>query len=124
MPSLAGEATGPSFRFNSAASDRGVVSLFPGDSRVLSSRIYNSGSGCLAPRSDSTASGRGRNPVKAPSRKAGLICLLLFILGLLGLFVPLSGVPYIGSALALVNQYAVYLLLFGYGLLLLAVYVI
>ena len=62
--------------------------------------------------------------MKAPSRKAGLICLLLFMLGLLGLFVPLSGVPYIGSALAFVNQFAVYLLLFGYGLLLLAVYVI
>lgn len=62
--------------------------------------------------------------MKAPSRKAGLICLLLFILGLLGLFVPLSGVPYVGPALALVNQFAVYLLLFGYGLLLLAVYVI
>lgn len=62
--------------------------------------------------------------MKAPSRKAGLVCLLLFMLGLLGLFVPLAGVPYIGSILALVNQFAVYLLLFGYGLLLLAVYVI
>jgi hypothetical protein len=62
--------------------------------------------------------------VKAPSRKAGLACLLLFILGVLGLFVPLSGVPYAGPFLAVVNQFAVYLLLFGYGLLLLTVYVL
>jgi hypothetical protein len=62
--------------------------------------------------------------VKAPSRKAGLLCLLLFVLGVIGYFVPLGGVPYVGQALAVLNQIDVYLLVLGYALLLLAVYVL
>jgi hypothetical protein len=62
--------------------------------------------------------------MKAPSRKAGVICLSLFVLGVVGYFVPLNGVPHLGAVLMLLNQYAAWLLIFGYGLLLLTVYVI
>ena len=62
--------------------------------------------------------------MKAPSRKAGLVCLLLFIAGVIGCFVPLGGVPYLGAVLTLINQAAVWILMAGYGLLLLAVYVL
>jgi hypothetical protein len=62
--------------------------------------------------------------MKAPSRKAGLLCLLLFVLGVIGYFVPLGGVPYAGPLLSSLNQIDVYLLMFGYGLLLLAVFVL
>jgi len=62
--------------------------------------------------------------MKAPSRKAGIVCLLLFIVGIVGYFVPLGGVPHAGGLLAYVNQFAAWLLMFGYGLLLLAVYVL
>lgn len=62
--------------------------------------------------------------MKAPSRKAGLLCLLLFVLGVIGYIVPLGGVPYAGPVLNILNQVDVYLLIFGYGLLLLAVYVL
>jgi len=62
--------------------------------------------------------------VKAPSRKAGLICLILFVLGLIGYFVPLGGVPLIGPVLAIVNELAAFILMFGFGLLLLSVYVL
>lgn len=59
-----------------------------------------------------------------PSRNAGLICLLLFVLGLVGYFVPLGHLPYVGSILGVLNQIDVYLLMVGYALLLLAVYVL
>lgn len=62
--------------------------------------------------------------MKAPSRRAGMLCLLLFVLGVIGYFVPLGGVPYAGPVLNILNQVDVYLLIFGYGLLLLAVYVL
>ena len=62
--------------------------------------------------------------MKAPIRKAGLICLVLFIAGLVGYFVPLGGVPVVGAILALVNQLAVFILMFGFGLLLLSVYIL
>jgi hypothetical protein len=62
--------------------------------------------------------------MKAPSRKAGLLCLLLFVFGVIGYFVPLAGIPYAGPALSVLNQIDIYLLIIGYGLLLLAVYVL
>jgi hypothetical protein len=67
---------------------------------------------------------RKESNVKAPSRKAGLFCLLVFILAVVGHFVPLSGVPVAGPALVFLNQYSYYVMMFGYGLLLLAVYVL
>ncbi|MDA8420562.1 MAG: hypothetical protein M0039_04785 [Pseudomonadota bacterium] len=60
----------------------------------------------------------------APSRNAALICVLLFILGLIGHFVPLGHIAYIGPVLGLLNRVAVDLLIGGYGLLLLAVYIL
>ncbi len=60
----------------------------------------------------------------APSRKAGLFCLLLFVLGMAGYFLPLGHVAYVGAVLKLVNHLSVYLLMAGYGLLLLAVYIL
>jgi hypothetical protein len=62
--------------------------------------------------------------VKAPSRKAAIFCLLVFGMAVVGHFVPLSGVPVVGPALALLNQYNYYVMMFGYGLLLLAVFVL
>ena len=62
--------------------------------------------------------------MKAPSRKIGLLCLLIFVLALIGMFVPLGHLPYIGAALGMVNQYHEWLLIAGYGLLLLAVYIL
>lgn len=62
--------------------------------------------------------------MKAPSRNAGFICLLLFIVGVIGYFVPLRGVPYLGPILGILNELDVYLLMIGYGLLLLTVYVL
>ncbi len=53
-----------------------------------------------------------------------MICLLLFILGMVGFFVPLGHVPYVGSVLVLLNQVDIYLLMIGYALLLLTVYVL
>ena len=62
--------------------------------------------------------------MKAPSRKTGLFCLAIFVLGLFGMFVPLGHLPYVGAALGLVNHYHEWLLIAGYGLLLLAVYIL
>ncbi len=59
-----------------------------------------------------------------PSRRAALISLLLFVIGLIGLFIPLGGIAVIGPALKIINQLAVYLLIGGYGLLLAAVYIL
>lgn len=61
--------------------------------------------------------------MKAPSRNAGFICLLLFIVGVLGFFVPLGGIPYAGPVLQILNEIDVYILMVGYGLLLLTVYI-
>ncbi len=61
--------------------------------------------------------------MKAPSRNAGFICLLLFIGGVIGFFVPLSGIPYAGPVLRFLNDIAAYILMVGYGLLLLTVYI-
>ena len=61
--------------------------------------------------------------MKAPSRNAGVICLLLFIVGVIGFFVPLDGIPYAGPVLQILNQIDVYILMVGYGLLLLTVYI-
>ncbi|HEX7953170.1 MAG TPA: hypothetical protein VF523_08920 [Burkholderiales bacterium] len=62
--------------------------------------------------------------MKAPSRKAGLLCLVVFLLALVGAFVPLGHIPYVGLVLGLVNRYHEWLLIAGYGLLLAAVYVL
>ena len=62
--------------------------------------------------------------MKAPSRKTGLLCLLIFTIALLGVFVPMGQVPYVGAGLALVNQYHEWLFIAGYALLLVAVYVL
>ena len=59
-----------------------------------------------------------------PSRNTALICLILFILGLIGMFVPLGHIHYIGPYIKFINHLAVYLLIGGYGLLLAAVYIL
>jgi hypothetical protein len=59
----------------------------------------------------------------APSRKTAMICLILFVLGLIGVFIPLGHVAVLGPVLHLVNQLAVYLLIGGYGLLLVSIYI-
>jgi hypothetical protein len=59
-----------------------------------------------------------------PSRNTTLICLIVFILGLIGLFVPLAHIHTIGPYLKFINHIAVYLLIGGYGLLLAAVYIL
>lgn len=60
----------------------------------------------------------------SPSRNTALICLFLFILGLIGMFVPLAHIQYIGPYIKFINQFAAYLLIGGYGLLLAAVYIL
>ena len=60
----------------------------------------------------------------APSRNSAFISLLLFILGLIGMFIPLGHIAYIGPVLHVLNKLAVYLLIGGYGLLLLSVYIL
>ncbi|HEX9627155.1 MAG TPA: hypothetical protein VGA00_09480 [Acidiferrobacterales bacterium] len=59
----------------------------------------------------------------APSRKTALICLILFVLGLIGVFIPLGHIAVLGPILHLLNQAAVYLLIGGYGLLLVSIYI-
>ena len=59
-----------------------------------------------------------------PSRNTALICLIVFVIGLIGWFVPLAQIHYIGPYLRFINQIAVYLLIGGYGLLLAAVYIL
>lgn len=59
-----------------------------------------------------------------PSRNTALICLILFILGLIGMFIPLAHIQVVGTYLKFINQIAVYLLIGGYGLLLAAVYIL
>jgi uncharacterized membrane protein len=59
-----------------------------------------------------------------PSRNTALLCLIVFVLGLIGWFVPLAHIHYIGTYLKIINQLAVYLLIGGYGLLLAAVYIL
>jgi hypothetical protein len=59
-----------------------------------------------------------------PSRNTAFICLIFFILGLIGVFVPLAPIQVIGPYLKFINQLAVYLLIGGYGLLLAAVYIL
>jgi len=59
--------------------------------------------------------------MKSPKRRTALICLILFIAGVIGYFIPLHGIPIVGS---FVNHYAVYLLIGGYGLLLAAIYIL
>jgi hypothetical protein len=60
----------------------------------------------------------------APSKNTAFICLLIFVLGLIGLFVPLWQIHYVGPYLKFINHVAVYLLIGGYGLLLAAVYIL
>jgi len=62
--------------------------------------------------------------MKAPSSKTGLLCLAIFVLALIGLFVPLGHLPYVGAAFGLVSEYRELLLIVGYALLLLAVYIL
>jgi hypothetical protein len=62
--------------------------------------------------------------MKAPSRKTGLLCVVIFVLALIGAFVPLGHLPYVGAILAQVNHYHEWLLVAGYALLLLAVYIL
>ena len=59
-----------------------------------------------------------------PSRNTALICLIVFILGLIGVFVPLAHIQYIGPYIKFINHLATYLLIGGYGLLLAAVYLL
>ena len=59
-----------------------------------------------------------------PSRNTALICLIVFLLGLVGYFVPLGGVHTIGPYIKFINHIAAYLLIGGYGLLLAAVYIL
>jgi len=73
-------------------------------------------------RRRAAAAGKG-TAMKAPSRNAGFICLLLFIVGVIGFFVPLAGIPYAGPVLQILNEIDVYILMVGYGLLLLTVYI-
>jgi len=49
---------------------------------------------------------------------------MVFVLGLIGWFVPLAQIHTIGPYLKFINQIAVYLLIGGYGLLLAAVYIL
>jgi hypothetical protein len=60
----------------------------------------------------------------APSRNAALLCLVIFILGMIGLFIPLGHIQHVGPYLKFLNHIAVYLLIGGYGLLLVAVYIL
>ena len=60
----------------------------------------------------------------SPSRNTALICFILFVIGLIGIFVPLAHIQYIGPYLKFINHVAVYLLIGGYGLLLAAVYIL
>ena len=60
----------------------------------------------------------------APSRNTAFICLILFILGLIGMFIPLAHIQVIGPYLKFINQIATYLMIGGYGLLLAAVYIL
>ena len=60
----------------------------------------------------------------APSKNTALICLLLFVLGLAGHFIPFDHIAYIGPILQIFNHIAVDLLIGGYGLLLLGVYIL
>ena len=62
--------------------------------------------------------------VHTPSRNTAAICTVLFILGLIGVFIPLGHIQYVGAYLKVINQIAVYLLIGGYGLLLAAVYIL
>lgn len=59
-----------------------------------------------------------------PSRNTALLCLFVFILGLIGVFVPLGHIQHIGPYIKFINHIAVYLLIGGYGLLLAAVYIL
>jgi hypothetical protein len=61
---------------------------------------------------------------RTPSRRAALLSLILFIVALVGLFVPLGGIAVVGPYLTFINHSAVYLLIGGYGLLLAAVYIL
>jgi hypothetical protein len=62
--------------------------------------------------------------LKAPSRKTGLLCLILFVIAMLGAFVPMGHLPYVGPGLTLVNRYYEWLLMSGYALLLLATFML
>jgi len=53
-----------------------------------------------------------------------MVCLVVFVVGLIGLFVPMGHIAYAGQVLKYINHYAVYLLIAGYGLLLTAVYIL
>ena len=53
-----------------------------------------------------------------------MLCLVIFVLALIGVFVPLGHLPYVGAALGYVNHYHEWLLIAGYALLLLAVYIL
>jgi hypothetical protein len=61
---------------------------------------------------------------RTPSRRTALISLLVFIVALIGVFVPLGGIAVVGPYLKFINHIAVYLLIGGYGLLLAAVYIL
>ena len=62
--------------------------------------------------------------MKAPSRKTSLLCLAIFVLGMVGAFVPMGHVPYVGPSLTVVNHYHEWLLMSGYALLLLATFIL
>lgn len=59
--------------------------------------------------------------MRTPQKRTALICLILFILGVVGYLIPLYNVPIVGP---FINHIAVYLLIAGYGLLLAAIYVL
>ncbi len=60
----------------------------------------------------------------APSRNTAFLCLVIFAIALVGVFVPLGHVAHVGQYLKYINHMAVYLLIGGYGLLLAAVYIL
>jgi len=62
--------------------------------------------------------------LKAPSRKTGLLCLVVFVIAMVGTFVPMGHLPYVGRGLALVNHDHEWLLISGYALLLLATFIL
>lgn len=59
-----------------------------------------------------------------PSRRTAMVCLIVFVIALIGVFVPLGQIAVLGPYLKFINQFAVYLLIAGYGLLLAAVYIL
>lgn len=59
-----------------------------------------------------------------PSYNTAFLCLVIFVIAVVGIFVPMGHIAHVGQYLKYINHYAVYLLIGGYGLLLAAVYIL